>query len=217
MVKNIEEWKIPDGEVMRLSYLLNKEKQQKIFDLGCGLGRHVIYLARKGFQVSGTDISERAVEFTNNWLKKEKLNADIKKGTFLSINQPDNSFDLVIALNVIYHGFKKDIIQGFSEVLRILKPRGIFYGTLKTKHKDELFDNQGIEIIDNQTIILKEGIEANVPHFFSYKEDLIDFFRGFEIDKITYCEYYYPPLLLEAFMKKLGSGYFHFTIKKPSN
>ncbi len=217
LVTNIDEWKIPDGQVMRLAFILEKEKEKKILDIGCGLGRHIVYFARQGFQVCGIDISEHAVSHTNKWLREEKLEADVHKGAFTSINYPNNTFNLVIALNVIYHGFKKEIIKGFSEVLRILKPGGIFYGTLKTKSKDEPFDNEGIEIINNQTIILREGIEANVPHYFSYKEDLIEFFQGYEVDKIIYCEYFYPPQLVKSFIKKAGSGYFHYFLKKPAN
>ena len=214
MVTDIDEWKIPDVQVMKLAFILGKKQKKKILDLGCGIGRHIIYFAREGFQVYGCDISEQAINFTNKWLKEEKLEAEVQKGIFTSINYPDNTFDLVIAINVIYHGFKKDIIKGFSEVLRILKPGGIFYGTLKTKNKDEPFDDKSITLIDNQTIILNEGIEANIPHFFSYKEDLIEFFREYEIVQITYCEYFNTPQLLKSFIDKTGSSYFHFLLKK---
>ncbi|MHA1215248.1 MAG: class I SAM-dependent methyltransferase [Candidatus Hodarchaeales archaeon] len=218
MITNLDEWKIPDGLVMGLSYFLGGDKKEKrIFDLGCGPGRHVIYFARQGFQVSGSDISEKAVTLTNEWLKEEQLKADIQQGSFTSINQPDDSFDLVIAMNVIYHGTKQDVLKGFSEVFRILKPGGLFYGTLKTKNKDEPFyNNTGVEIIDSQTIILKDGVEAGLPHFFSYKEDLMDFFTGYEIKEIVYCELYNTPQLLESFITDHGPGYFRFLIKKPS-
>lgn len=218
MVTNLDEWKIPDGPVMRLSYVLGEDKKKKIYDLGCGLGRHVIYFAQRGFQVSGSDISKEAVTSTNEWLKEEQLKADIQQGTFTSINQLDNSFDLVIAMNVIYHGIRQDVMKGFSEVFRILKPGGLFYGTLKTKNKDEPFYNKGAEVIDTQTIVLKEGVEAEVPHFFSYNEDLIDFFSSFEIEEIVYYELYNTPQMLMSFIENQGLGYFgyfRFLIKKP--
>ncbi|MHA2176081.1 MAG: class I SAM-dependent methyltransferase [Candidatus Hodarchaeales archaeon] len=67
-VKDISEWKKPDGPVMRLAYSLGKDSDIKIYDLGCGVGRHTIYFALLGYQVSASDISEEAVKETKEWL-----------------------------------------------------------------------------------------------------------------------------------------------------
>ncbi|MHA2330339.1 MAG: class I SAM-dependent methyltransferase [Candidatus Hodarchaeales archaeon] len=79
-VKDINEWKKPDGPVMRLSYSLGRDPNIKVYDLGCGVGRHTIYFALLGYQVSASDISEEAVKKTKEWLNKKELKADVQQG-----------------------------------------------------------------------------------------------------------------------------------------
>ncbi|UCG00787.1 MAG: class I SAM-dependent methyltransferase [Candidatus Heimdallarchaeota archaeon] len=215
-VNDINEWKKPDGPVMRLSYSLGSDLNKKIYDLGCGVGRHTIYFARLGYQVSASDISEEAIKETKKWLNKEGLRADVQQGRMTKINQPDNTFDLVISMNVIHHAFKNDVIKTISEIHRILKPRGIFYGTIKTKEKDEVFTNKTNVIVDDQTIILKGGVEDGIPHFFFHKEDIIEFFKDFKFESLVYTELYFPPNLEEKLLSQKGSGYYRIQVRKPA-
>lgn len=41
------------------------EPNAKILDLACGKGRHSIYLNKKGFEVTGVDLSEENIKFAN--------------------------------------------------------------------------------------------------------------------------------------------------------
>src|SRR3989304_7652916 len=60
--------------------ILKKNNVKKILDLGCGSGRHIVYLAKRGFDVFGIDIAKEGISLTNSWLKKENLKADLKIG-----------------------------------------------------------------------------------------------------------------------------------------
>jgi SAM-dependent methyltransferase len=71
----------------------------KILDVGCGAGRHSLYLQEKGFNVTGIDVSPLAVRICKlRGLKKVKLTpvekADFKSGTFDSIFMMGNNFGL---------------------------------------------------------------------------------------------------------------------------
>jgi SAM-dependent methyltransferase len=46
------------GEVDFLEQELNHDQTQSILDIGCGTGRHSIELARRGYKVTGIDLSE---------------------------------------------------------------------------------------------------------------------------------------------------------------
>ena len=45
----------------RLIELLQPEKANRFLDLGCGKGRHSIYLNKKGFDITGVDLSEKSI------------------------------------------------------------------------------------------------------------------------------------------------------------
>ena len=56
------------GEVDFIEKEINWNKNCKILDVGCGTGRHVIELTKRGYSVTGIDLSE-------NMLKKARKNA----------------------------------------------------------------------------------------------------------------------------------------------
>lgn len=71
----------------------------RILDVGCGAGRHSLYLQNKGFNVTGIDISPLAVRVCKlRGLKKVRLTpverADFKPGTFDRIFMMGNNFGL---------------------------------------------------------------------------------------------------------------------------
>ena len=42
-------WLVPDQEVARLAQKLGEPAGKTVYDLGCGIGRHSLYLAQAGF------------------------------------------------------------------------------------------------------------------------------------------------------------------------
>ena len=46
-----------------------------LWDLGCGIGRHLKFLHDYGFDVYGIDISDVAIRFTREWLDSVGVNA----------------------------------------------------------------------------------------------------------------------------------------------
>ena len=62
---------------------------EKILDLACGFGRHSLEFARRGYDVTGIDITPAYIDYANEQAKKENLNAkficqDIRTITYLS-------------------------------------------------------------------------------------------------------------------------------------
>jgi cyclopropane fatty-acyl-phospholipid synthase-like methyltransferase len=57
---------------------LNLQKGQHILDIPCGFGRHAIELSKRGFNVTGIDISETFIKGLTEKIISEKLN--IKAG-----------------------------------------------------------------------------------------------------------------------------------------
>ncbi len=90
----------------------------KILDAGCGTGLLGVKLKKYG-EVVGIDISSQAIKFA----KKRGLN--VKKASIMKIPYPDNNFDVVTSVDVLYHKWVSDDVGALSEIQRVLKPGGL--------------------------------------------------------------------------------------------
>ena len=102
-------------------------KNKKVLDMGCRDGiltRHFI----EQNEVTGLDIDQLALESCKKNLNIETIWADFS----LQIPLPTSSFDVVIAGEVIEHLPYPEITV--SEVSRILKPEGLFIGSVPNSY-----------------------------------------------------------------------------------
>jgi len=63
-------WLIPCTESAYLAERWQGLGFKSFLDLGCGLGRHSIYMATKGFDVNAVDLSDYGVNHLREWRKK---------------------------------------------------------------------------------------------------------------------------------------------------
>lgn len=101
-------------------------KEGKVLELGCGAGTTIIWLARKGFDVYGVDISCAAITMARDRVKESGLAADLRVGNALDLKDyRDDFFDLVLdgrCFHFIHGGDRKLFL---ASICRILKPSGI--------------------------------------------------------------------------------------------
>jgi len=155
-------------------------KIKSILDLGCGVGRNGIYLAKENFEVIGVDISLTALKIANKRSKKEKLrNIAFVQATMTNLPLSDSSLDAVISVSVIHHAVKKDIIKAIDEVYQVLKKNGFFLANL-TSVKDPRYGT-GQKIEDN-TFLITEAFEEKrfeEIHHFSARREISKMFKHF--------------------------------------
>ena len=93
----------------------------RILDIPCGTGRLSFYLSKKGYLVTGGDISSEMIKYTNEHLRNNCLNdksiAKIEDAEKLSF--PDNSFDVSITLRLLGHTPPKNRLQILKELRRV--------------------------------------------------------------------------------------------------
>jgi len=85
------------GECDFIEQEINHNKQIKILDIGCGTGRHSRELAKRGYQITGIDLSESQLNRAKELALKENLNIEfqIQDARALTFS---NEFDLAIML-----------------------------------------------------------------------------------------------------------------------
>lgn len=168
----------PDGIVVNVSSILEKRKAKRVLDLGCGGGRHVIYLAERGFKAYGVDISETGLRLTRRRLIRQKLEAEILKCDMKSIPFIDSCFEAVICVRTLYHQKLKEIQETISEIQRVLKKNGLFLANFHSKRSSKL--GKGIEVEEN-TFMQEDGPERGVLHHFVDESELRGLLRDFRI------------------------------------
>jgi cyclopropane fatty-acyl-phospholipid synthase-like methyltransferase len=170
----------PQEDMEQVIKFLKKEKVKRVLDLGCGTGRHVVMLAKNGFDVYGTDISDKGMGLTKKWLDKSGLKANLKKSScYEKFPFKNNFFDAVISIQVIHHNYHNKIKYCISEIERVLNTGGIIFITV-TYHK-----NRGkatkTKLTELRTHIPLEGDEKGLPHFIYNKKILMEDFKNFKI------------------------------------
>ena len=106
--------------------VLGLQGGERILDLACGFGRHALELARRGYAVTGVDITPDYIRYASAQAEKEGLNAqffckDIRAITY------HQEFDVVLNLADGAIGYLEDDQENrkiFEVVSRALKPGG---------------------------------------------------------------------------------------------
>jgi SAM-dependent methyltransferase len=85
------------GEVDFIEKEIKFNKNIRILDIGCGTGRHSLELARRGYNVTGFDLSPSMIEKARLLAKKENLKIDFQVRDARDFNFGE-AFDLAIMI-----------------------------------------------------------------------------------------------------------------------
>ena len=103
---------------------ISEWKDLKVLDVGCGGGFTCEFMAKRGAQVSGVDISEVSVATAQSHAKESGLEIDYRISKGEKLPHEDNTFDVVTCVDVLEH--VEDVDQVVREIHRVLKPGGTF-------------------------------------------------------------------------------------------
>jgi len=178
-------WNTPDKHVIKFSDSHSIGDGDTVLDLGCGVGRHAIYLAQRGARVHAIDESETAVKKLTE--SAGSLLVDIKTDVcnYLSL-QPVKKYDYIIAFNVIYHGDASHFGQSVNKCRGLLKPNGRLFFTCPTR-KDGKYGNGNK--VDEHTYESLNSVHPGDVHYFTDEAELYDLlckFKGVTIEKDEY-------------------------------
>ena len=166
--------KYPDEDLIRFmaKYFYNApdRKRIKILDVGSGVGRNTIYLAKEGFSAFGVEATDSGIEVSTKRREIEGVDAIFKKADLIKIPFPEEYFDAVVDIQTIQHNTYKQINEIMQEIKRVLKPNGIFFATMvstqdRSFKKGKVIEKHALDEIWDGTFV-----GAGVTHFFDLGE-----------------------------------------------
>jgi len=181
-------WKEPHERLVDvIRSLKSKTKLKRVLDLGCGAGRHLVYLAGEGYEAYGMDLSINGLMFSREWLAKQGQPARLAIADMTCLPFANASFDMVISMFVIHHNPLAGLQKSIHEIHRMLVPGGYTLLTLNSTRGYR--HNQGQQL-EPGTVIPDIGKDRGIPHHYSDLKEIAREFdrfivRDIHLDEVT--------------------------------
>ncbi len=173
----VESWKLE----LRADFLslIKEENKTSLLEIGPGAGKDSLFFQENGLNVKCVDLSPELVKIC----QQKGLDAHVMDMTALSF--PEESFDVVYALNSLLHIPKKELPNVLKNIQTVLKPNGLFYmGVYGSENESEhiwendsytpkrffaFYSDEHLQEITGQYFEVisfkKVTFEGNQPHF----------------------------------------------------
>jgi cyclopropane fatty-acyl-phospholipid synthase-like methyltransferase len=176
----------PLPEVEEMADRLQAEGHSRVLDIGCGLGRHTVYLAARGSEVTATDVASSAIEKCTENLKAAGLTATMVEIEMTEFPWPDGHFTGAVASNVIHHTDLATLKQIIASITRVLADGGYFAWVTPTPR--HFACGRGREI-EPMTWVDAGTHDGHLPHHYSTEEEVRELLADYEILLLDEHEY----------------------------
>lgn len=175
--------------IRRASKEFKSKGYARVLDLGCGTGRHSIYLAKQGFSVVASDIAPTGLDIARSKARSLGLkNIEFKLHDMRGIPLGNDYIDGVICIWVLPHGKLEDITTTVHEIHRILKSGGTVITDLLSVDTESYGTGREIEC---NTFVGEKKDEEDVPHHYTNRAELTKLFSRFQQRRIRLCSRFY--------------------------
>lgn len=143
--------------ISRVAELMDIKPGMRVLDLGCGRGEHLKEAAGRGAIVTGADYSLPALRMARERVGDK---ASLVATDAMSLPFADNSFDLVLLIDIVEHLHDGELDKLFSEVRRALAPNG---SALIHTAPNRLFIKYGHNFLSAMSVLLQGRTPKKYP------------------------------------------------------
>jgi len=214
-----EYWRTPERAVVTWAKQLWEAGGRRVLDLGCGIGRHTIALARMGFAVTATDVSPSGLATCAAWLAREGLSATLVRHEMEALPLSGRAFDGLVAYNVIYHVPVAGMRQILAGMHRVLNSGGWLYATVIARDDSKIagyrtdVETAKCQEIEPFTFIYLRYApgDKHLPHHYCDEAEVRALLAGFIVDDLHLVRVEYAS---EVGVIQVGAHY-HVQARRP--
>jgi len=173
--------------------LFDIPKRGAVLDIGCGAGRVSLALAKRGYQLTGVDVSEELLSIAHQNALSRNLEIDFVHTEGITLPFQDAQFDIVASFKVLCYIPTRILRKAFlEELLRVLKPGGLCVLTqniVPDEFIGEAKDQYYWRSPASQFSILEEGdtFPQGIGYVRWFTEDqLLDEIRDSDFEQVQY-------------------------------
>jgi 2-polyprenyl-6-hydroxyphenyl methylase/3-demethylubiquinone-9 3-methyltransferase len=179
-----------------INFVKNFVTKETVLELGCGFGRIFPFLHNKVKKIVGIDASADNINLARK-LYGNLPNVHFGKMDVQNLTFPDNSFDVILAIQNGLSSFKVDNYKLIIDCVRIIKDQGkIILSSYSDKIWEdrlywfELHAREGLigsidyDLTKNGEIVCKDGFRADTMSENDFKALLKDFEYDFQIIEV---------------------------------
>ena len=153
----------------------------RVLDYGCGGGNHTKFLLDEGFDTYAIDGSAKAVELTGQYCGGRLARNHLAVGDFGVLPFDDAFFDAVIDRQSLAHNPNRQLPVLVGEIRRILKPKGLYFGSVLSAHHPQRCFGKCCGAPNDQSDFSEGSLkDSGLIHFFTF-EEIRELFAGFRL------------------------------------
>jgi SAM-dependent methyltransferase len=207
---------------------LHLSGSERILDLACGFGRHSLELSRRGYTVTGVDITPAYIDDAKLTAEKEGLEIEFIVSDVLDFTCK-HEFDVVINMAdgaIGYFPTEEKNLKLFDIIAHALKKGGKHVmGVCNADHAEKYFPKRSWEAGSRSLSLADFRWNPRTrrmiykSHVFRFNEVLHPFDNEFPRDDDSGCRLYSLQELKEIFKKRnmrVKNAYADYTINKPA-
>jgi len=153
-----------------IAHFLDLFPRGLVLDLGIGEGRNAIFLAEKGFDVEGIDISKTAVERCLQLTKERHVNIKVHVGDMREFKIPEEKYSLIIAAGASLNFLKKSEMEKIvARIRKGVKKGGFVYISVVSTEEPlcKKLRTQQTSVEENTFYLSRIGTYV---HYFTFEE-----------------------------------------------